>query len=61
MNLQHFNTTNLAILLKQAPVPTLESGLIGQVKSYFVLALVSPDTKSGGLGKGMVSCMHRGA
>ncbi|KAJ3535718.1 hypothetical protein NMY22_g6357 [Coprinellus aureogranulatus] len=42
----HFSGTNLAILLKQAPVPTLESGLIGQVKAYFVLALVTPETKS---------------
>ncbi|TEB38714.1 translation repressor [Coprinellus micaceus] len=45
----HFSTTNLAILLKQAPVAALESGLNGNVKSYFVLALVSPDTKSGSL------------
>ncbi|KAF6754311.1 translation repressor [Ephemerocybe angulata] len=43
----HFKTSNLAILLKQAPVPALESGVIGNLKSYFVLALVEPDTKSG--------------
>ncbi|KAJ2923033.1 hypothetical protein H1R20_g14061, partial [Candolleomyces eurysporus] len=43
----HFSRANLAILLKQAPVPALDSGALGNVKSYFVLALVDPETKSG--------------
>ncbi|KAJ2918359.1 hypothetical protein MD484_g2046, partial [Candolleomyces efflorescens] len=42
----HFSKGNLAILLKQAPVPAFENGTLGSVRSYLVLALVDPGTKS---------------
>ncbi|KAF9556418.1 antiviral helicase [Agrocybe pediades] len=43
----HFRQNNIAVLLKQAPVQALDSGILAKVKTYFVLALVHPDTKSG--------------
>ncbi|KAJ7292904.1 ATP-dependent RNA helicase [Mycena rebaudengoi] len=42
----HFRSNNLAVLLKQAPVATSESGVLEKVRTYFVLALVDADTKS---------------
>ncbi|KAG6846094.1 hypothetical protein H0H87_006458 [Tephrocybe sp. NHM501043] len=36
-----------AILLKPAPLQGLESGLLEKLKTYYVLALVDPETKSG--------------
>ncbi|GLB35762.1 putative DSHCT [Lyophyllum shimeji] len=42
----HFRTHAVAVLLKPAPVQTLESGLLEKVRTYYVLALVSPETKS---------------
>ncbi|KAJ7687413.1 translation repressor [Mycena rosella] len=42
----HFKSNNLAVLLKPAPVTTSESGMLEKVKTYFILALVDPDTKS---------------
>ncbi|TFK41940.1 ATP-dependent RNA helicase [Crucibulum laeve] len=42
----HFRSNNVGILLKQAPVHALDSGLLDKVKTYYVLALVDPDTKS---------------
>ncbi|KAJ7103133.1 antiviral helicase [Mycena belliarum] len=41
----HFKSNNLAVLLKPA-VTTSESGVLEKVRTYFVLALVDPDTKS---------------
>ncbi|KAH6875012.1 NUC185 domain-containing protein [Coprinopsis sp. MPI-PUGE-AT-0042] len=43
----HFSSAALAILLKPAPVPATATGQLESVKSYFVLALVHPDTKAG--------------
>lgn len=43
----HFSSATLAILLKLAPVPATASGQLENVKSYFTLALVDPDTKAG--------------
>ncbi|KAG2022761.1 translation repressor [Coprinopsis cinerea AmutBmut pab1-1] len=43
----HFASGALAILLKAAPVPASSAGLLDNVKSYFVLALVDPETKAG--------------
>ncbi|KAF8079036.1 antiviral helicase [Lyophyllum atratum] len=43
----HFKPYTAAVLLKSAPLQTLESGLLEKVKTYYVLALVSPETKSG--------------
>ncbi|KAH9486365.1 Putative ATP-dependent RNA helicase [Psilocybe cubensis] len=44
----HFRLNNVAVILKQAPIQTLDSGLLAKVKTYFVLAWVHPNTKSGG-------------
>ncbi|KAJ7150328.1 ATP-dependent RNA helicase [Mycena filopes] len=41
----HFKSNNIAVLLKPAPVTTSESGVLEKVRTYFVLALVDPDTK----------------
>lgn len=43
----HFYPSNIGVLLKAAPLQVLESGRISQIKSYFVLALVTPEVKSG--------------
>ncbi|KAF7784214.1 hypothetical protein Agabi119p4_379 [Agaricus bisporus var. burnettii] len=43
----HFHPGNIGILLKAAPLQTLDSGRIDQNKTYFVLALVHPNVKSG--------------
>ncbi|KAF9469690.1 antiviral helicase [Collybia nuda] len=43
----HFKSNSAAILLKPAPLQTLESGLLEKIKTYYVLALVDPETKSG--------------
>ncbi|KAG6911376.1 hypothetical protein DXG01_001047 [Tephrocybe rancida] len=43
----HFRTYTAAILLKPAPLQTTESGLLEKVKTFYVLALVSAETKSG--------------
>ncbi|KAG5731038.1 hypothetical protein E4T56_gene15574 [Termitomyces sp. T112] len=43
----HFKTYTAAILLKAAPLQTSESGLLEKVRTYYVLALVDPETKSG--------------
>ncbi|KAF8203919.1 antiviral helicase [Pholiota molesta] len=42
----HFRDNNAAVVLKQAPVQALDSGILTKIKTYFVLALVHPDTKS---------------
>ncbi|KAK7063867.1 ATP-dependent RNA helicase [Favolaschia claudopus] len=42
----HFKTNNLAVLLKAAPVASSDSGVLEKLKTYFVLALVDPDTKA---------------
>ncbi|KAJ6520244.1 ATP-dependent RNA helicase [Mycena sanguinolenta] len=42
----HFKSNNLAVLLKPAPITTSESGVLEKVRTYFVLALVDPDTKT---------------
>ncbi|CAA7264771.1 unnamed protein product [Cyclocybe aegerita] len=42
----HFRHNNIAVLLKAAPVPTLDSGVLAKGRTYFVLAWVHPDTKS---------------
>ena len=49
--IQHFRSNNVAVLLKPAPVKADASGVLEKVKTYYVLALVDPDTKSGQLGK----------
>ncbi|KAJ7204463.1 antiviral helicase [Mycena pura] len=41
----HFKS-NLAVLLKPAPVVASEAGILEKVKTYFVLALVDAETKS---------------
>ncbi|KAG5647663.1 hypothetical protein DXG03_008386 [Asterophora parasitica] len=43
----HFRNYTLAVLLKAAPLQTSESGLFEKVKTYYVLALVDEETKSG--------------
>ncbi|KAG6842413.1 hypothetical protein C0991_007543 [Blastosporella zonata] len=43
----HFKSYTAAILLKPAPLQTSESGLLEKIKTYYVLALVSPGMKSG--------------
>ncbi|KAG6811569.1 hypothetical protein H0H92_006818 [Tricholoma furcatifolium] len=43
----HFRTFTAAILLKPAPLQTSDSGVLNKVKSYYVLALVDPRTKTG--------------
>ncbi|KAG5639554.1 hypothetical protein H0H81_012225 [Sphagnurus paluster] len=43
----HFRTHTIAVLLKQAPLQALDSGLLERVKTYYVLALVDPGTKGG--------------
>ncbi|KAG6851342.1 hypothetical protein H0H93_005740 [Arthromyces matolae] len=45
--LQHFRDYTAAILLKPAPLQTLEDGLFGKVPMYYALALVDPQTKHG--------------
>lgn len=50
-NLQHFRSNNIAVLLKPAPVKADSDGVLAKVKTYYVLALVNPDTKSGQLGE----------
>jgi len=52
MNLQHFKSNNIAILLKPASVPASLSGVLEKVKTYYVLALVDPDTKGNKPGLG---------
>ncbi|KAJ3575226.1 hypothetical protein NP233_g1245 [Leucocoprinus birnbaumii] len=47
MNMAHFYPSSIGVLLKAAPLQALESGRISQIKTYFVLALVTPDVKSG--------------
>ncbi|KAF8592772.1 antiviral helicase [Ramaria rubella] len=42
----HF-PSNAGVLLKAAPFQTSAAGLLDHVKHYFVLALVTPETKSG--------------
>ncbi|KAJ7116795.1 antiviral helicase [Mycena crocata] len=42
----HFRSNNLAVLLKAAPVTISESGVLEKIRTYFVLALVDPDTKA---------------
>lgn len=44
---QHFYTNTLAIILKAAPPHINESGVQEKVKTYFVLAYVHPDMKTG--------------
>ena len=48
--LKHFHSNNIAIILKRAPDQLLNSDLLTKVKSYFVLALVHPDTKARKIG-----------
>lgn len=48
---KHFHPSNIGVLLKAAPLQTLVSGRIDQVKTYFVLALVHPEVKSGDRGE----------
>jgi len=43
----HFRTGNVGVLLKPAPKPVTQAGKMEDIATYFVLALVSPDTKSG--------------
>ncbi|PPQ90945.1 hypothetical protein CVT25_008256 [Psilocybe cyanescens] len=43
----HFRHGNVSVILKQAPIQTLDTGLLAKVKTYFVLAWVHPNTKSG--------------
>ncbi|KJA28622.1 hypothetical protein HYPSUDRAFT_129128 [Hypholoma sublateritium FD-334 SS-4] len=43
----HFRYNNAAIVLRQAPVQALDTGVLTKIKTYFILALVHPDTKSG--------------
>ena len=47
---KHFKSNTAAILLKPAPLQTLESGRFEDVKAYFVLALVDHEIKHGGHG-----------
>jgi antiviral helicase SKI2 len=44
---KHFRRNTAAILLKPAPLQTLESGRFENVKVYFILALVDHETKDG--------------
>ncbi|KAF9055903.1 NUC185 domain-containing protein [Panaeolus papilionaceus] len=44
---EHFYTNTLAIILKAAPPHINESGVQEKVKTYFVLAYVHPDMKTG--------------
>ncbi|KAF8167466.1 antiviral helicase [Crassisporium funariophilum] len=43
----HFRSNNVAIILRQAPVQAIDSGVLAKVKTYFALVLVDPDIKSG--------------
>ncbi|KAF8963922.1 antiviral helicase [Flammula alnicola] len=43
----HFGSNNIGIVLKQAPGQALDTGVLTKVKTYFILALVHPNTKSG--------------
>jgi hypothetical protein len=51
MFLQHFRSTNIAILLKAASPLSEAAGVVGKTRTYWVLALVDHDTKSGQQGK----------
>ncbi|KAF9011054.1 antiviral helicase [Cyathus striatus] len=42
----HFYPSNIAVLLKQAPVQALDTGSRERVKTYYALALVNPEIKS---------------
>ncbi|KDR85602.1 hypothetical protein GALMADRAFT_234567 [Galerina marginata CBS 339.88] len=42
----HFCHNNIAIVLKQAPVQASDAGVLIKHRTYFVLALVNPETKS---------------
>jgi antiviral helicase SKI2 len=55
--LQHFSSS-VAILLTVAQVPVASSGTIEQVKTYYVLALVDEDRKSGKKGAILRSYPH---
>ncbi|KAF5392467.1 hypothetical protein D9757_002240 [Collybiopsis confluens] len=43
----HFRYNNIGVLLKPAPAPVSEAGVIEKTRSYFVLALVDEDLKNG--------------
>jgi len=45
--LQHFRSNTAAILLKPAPLQAIDSGRLERVKTYYMLALVDRETKSG--------------
>ncbi|KAF9531825.1 antiviral helicase [Crepidotus variabilis] len=43
----HFRNGNVGVVLKRAPIQTLDSGILARSKTYFILALVDGNTKSG--------------
>ncbi|KAF8910025.1 ATP-dependent RNA helicase [Gymnopilus junonius] len=47
----HFRDSNVAVVLRQAPVAASVSGILNKMRTYFVLAWVDPDTKGGKRGK----------
>jgi hypothetical protein len=51
--LQHFRLNNVAVLLKPSPQQANPSGILEKIKTYFVLALVGPETKSRSLGRNL--------
>ncbi|KII94033.1 hypothetical protein PLICRDRAFT_171718 [Plicaturopsis crispa FD-325 SS-3] len=42
----HFRSNNAAVFLKPAPIQTSASGVLEKSRTYFVLALVDPETKA---------------
>ena len=44
---QHFRHNHVGIILRQAPVPALDAGILAKMKTYFVLAWVDPETRAG--------------
>jgi hypothetical protein len=51
LSVQHFRSTNVAILLKAASPPSGVAENGDKIKWYWVLALVHPDIRGGQLGK----------
>lgn len=47
LNDGHFKKNTIAALLRQAPVQASDDGVLSKVRTYYVLALVDPATKSG--------------
>ena len=59
-NFQHFRTNTAAVLLKPAPLQSLDSGNRGTSKDYYVLALVDSETKFGKHGLSLSCCCITG-